>query len=80
MTPDEIGNAIRAFRSRQCPACGTEKANRNDPFCEPCVDRLPSELQEGVIVHSKFIEHFGPALGYLRADGTEPPDSKPRTK
>ena len=77
MTPDEIGNAIRAFRSRNCPACGTEKINRSDPFCEPCVDRLPSHLQEGVIIHSKFIENFGPALRYLRDDGS-PPKDRPR--
>ena len=74
MSPEEIGNAIRAFRSRNCPACDSEKGNRNDPFCEPCLDRLPSNLQEGVINHSKFIEFFGPSLNYLKPDGTEPLD------
>ena len=72
MTPEDIGNAIRAFRSRNCPACGSEKANRFDPFCDSCVDRLPSDMHEGVVMHSKFIEFFGPALNYLKSDGTEP--------
>ena len=69
MTPEDIGNAIRAFRSRNCPACGSTKANRIDPFCDPCLDRLPDELQEGVIAHSKFIESFGPSLTYLKGNG-----------
>lgn len=72
MTPEEIGNAIRAFRSRNCPACDSAKANRHDPFCEPCLDRLPTDLHEGVSNHKKFIESFGPSLNYLRRDGTEP--------
>ena len=72
MTPEEIGNAIRAFRVRNCPACDSEKAERSDPFCEPCVERLPSELKEGVLSHTKFIDTFGLALGYLRTDGTQP--------
>lgn len=73
MTPEEIGNAIRAFRGRNCPACDAEKASRHDPFCEPCLDRLPSHLHEGVVSHGQFIEFFGPSLSYLREDGTEPP-------
>ena len=73
MTPEEIGNAIRAFRSRNCPACDSEKVNRQDPFCEPCLDRLPSHLHEGVVSHGQFIDFFGPSLSYLRKDGTEPP-------
>ena len=77
MTPEEIGNAIRAFRSRNCPACDSEKANRHDPFCETCFDRLPTDLHEGVSSHGKFIEAFGPSLNYLRTDGTEPIDQDP---
>lgn len=74
MTPEDIGNAIRAFRTRNCPACGSAKADRYDPFCETCIDRLPSDLHEGVTIHSKFIEFYGPALNYLRSDGNEPSD------
>jgi hypothetical protein len=35
-------------------------------------------MHEGVVMHSKFIEFFGPALNYLKSDGTEPgkPDPK----
>ena len=73
MTPEEIGNAIRAFRTRNCPACESEKGNRQDPFCEDCLDRLPSDLHEGVLSHAQFIEYFGPSLSYLSKDGTEPP-------
>ena len=77
MTPEDIGNAIRAFRSRNCPACDSEKANRHEPFCESCLDRLPSDLHESVSSHAKFIESFGPSLSYLRKDGTEPKDPEP---
>ena len=77
MTPEEIGNAIRAFRSRNCPACDSTKANRFDPFCDSCLDRLPSDLHEGVNSHKKFIESFGPSLNYLRNDGTEPGNPNP---
>ena len=78
MTPEQIGNAIRAFQSPNCPACDAEKGNRNDPFCEPCLDRLPLHLQEGVISYSRFIEFFGPSLSYLKPDGTEPLVTDPR--
>lgn len=80
MTPEDIGNAIRAFRSRSCPACDSEKADRFDPFCGSCLDRLPSDLHEGVSSHKKFIESFGPSLSYLRGDGTEPKAPDPGEK
>ena len=69
MTPNEIGNAIRAFRSPTCPACGAEKELRTDPFCDGCLSRLPADLLERVTDRDTYLEAFNPALEYLRAHG-----------
>lgn len=67
MTPDEIGNAIRAFRSQACTACGGIKDLRTDPFCDNCLSRLPADLLERVTDRETYLEGFNPAFQYLRA-------------
>ena len=67
MTPNEIGNAIRAFRSPACPACGQPKELRTDPFCDDCLSRLPADLLESVTDRDTYLEGFNPALEYLRS-------------
>ena len=68
MTPKEIGAAIRAFRSENCPACGAAKPKRTDPFCGDCWRSLPFELQEDVADDKLFLDSFYPALSYLNAN------------
>jgi hypothetical protein len=68
MTTDEIGNAIRAFRSPTCPACGGLKELRADPFCDDCLARLPSDLLERVTDRGTYLEGFTPAFEYLRSN------------
>ena len=68
MTTDEIGNAIRAFRSPMCPACGGLKELRADPFCDDCLARLPSDLLERVTDRGTYLEGFTPAFEYLRSN------------
>ena len=67
MTPEEIGAAIQAFLSESCPACGSEKASRMDPFCTECLDKLPRELWARVTRRDEYLQAFGPAMEYLSA-------------
>ena len=67
MTPKEIGNAIRAFRSPTCPACGETKELRNDPFCDHCLSLLPADLLERATDRDTYLEAFTPALEFLRS-------------
>jgi hypothetical protein len=66
LTPQQIGDAIRSFRSRNCPACGAEKVSREVPFCTECLDRLPAELHARVMDRDKYIGAFHAALEHLR--------------
>ena len=66
LTPKEIGEAIRAFRAPNCPACEGEKDHRNDPFCRGCIEQLPHELQLRVVLREEFIDAFWPAMEHLR--------------
>jgi hypothetical protein len=68
MTPNEIGDAIRAFRSPTCPACGGSKELRTDPFCDSCLARLPSDLLERVTTRETYLEGYTPAFEYLRSN------------
>ena len=65
MTPQQIGDAIRAFRQRNCPACRAEKVSREDPFCTDCLDRLPPDVHAGVVDRDKYIGAFHTALKHL---------------
>jgi len=67
MTPNEIGNAIRAFRSPTCPACGDPKELRTDPFCDSCLSLLPAGLLERVTDRETYLEGFTPAVEFLRS-------------
>lgn len=72
MTPTQIGEAVRAFRAENCPACGAKNIGKNDTFCIDCFVRLPFELQEAVSDKSTFIEAYHAAMAYLRANPTQP--------
>ena len=72
MKPEEIGSAIRAFRSSECQACGGEKARRDDPFCTACLERLPERLRQSVCERSTYIESFKPAISCLKGDDISP--------
>ena len=65
MLPAEIGRAIRAFMSENCPACGEQKHRRADPFCPECLHRLPDPLIERLSQKEHFIQAFGPAMEQL---------------
>jgi hypothetical protein len=65
MTPDEIGNAIRAFRSKSCPACEGEKGHLHDTFCTACTASLPKEMREGIANRDTYLETFGPSMLHL---------------
>ena len=62
----QIGAAIRAFRSEHCPACEGEKFRVEDPFCTPCLGRLPESLRDAFHDRSRFLELFHPAMAHLR--------------
>jgi hypothetical protein len=65
MTPNQIGDAIRAFRSKTCPACGSLKEIASNPFCDDCLSRLPADLLEIVTDRDTYLDGFTPALEYL---------------
>ena len=67
MTPEEIGAAIQAFLGETCPACGSEKASRSDPFCTDCLDKLPRDLYARVTRREDYLQAFGPAMEWLSA-------------
>ena len=71
LTPNQIGDAIRAFRAPNCPACEGEKLQRNDPFCRECIEKLPHELQLRVMLREEFIDAFWPAIEHLRTGRSE---------
>ena len=77
MTRDEIGNAIRAFHNQECPACGTKKARRIDPFCSECSELLPEELRDGIASRETYLETFKPAMDHLGSRRTPAFDSGP---
>ena len=79
MTSQQIGDAIRAFRQRNCPACGAEKVDREDPFCIDCLDRLPAELHARVTDRETYIGAFHPALEHLEENAQRRVISTPRT-
>lgn len=66
LEPEQIGEAIRAFRAEHCPACGAKKDLKNDAFCDECLGLLPSELRERISANEHFIETFHPAMAVLR--------------
>ena len=66
LLPAQIGAAIKAFRAESCPSCDREKLMQADPFCEPCLERLPQGFRDGFLDRSRFIELFHPAMDHLR--------------
>ena len=66
MNSNQIGDAIRAYRSDTCPACAAEKLIPADPFCLDCLERLPAGLLESVTDRETFLEAFGPAMAHLK--------------
>lgn len=66
MTPIEIGRAIRAYLSENCPACDGQKHRRQDPFCSGCMNRVPDPLLEQLGKKDHFIQAFGPAIDHLK--------------
>ena len=68
LTSDEVDDAVRALRSGTCPACGAEKYPSLESFCEVCLRKLPSRLQEEISDGSRYIELFHPALAYLQRE------------
>ncbi len=77
MTRDEIGNAIRAFHNRDCPACGGAKARRSDPFCSECSELLPNDLRDGIASRETYLETFKPAMDHLGSRRASVFDSGP---
>jgi hypothetical protein len=67
LEPEQIGEAIRAFRAESCPACGGRKDLKSKPFCDECLRLLPLELRDRISDNSNFIETFHPAMKYLRS-------------
>ncbi len=68
LEPKQIGQAIRAFRADECPACGGEKMHIANPFCLKCITRLTPVLATAVADRSTFIVAFHPAMNYLKAE------------
>ena len=66
LNPEQIGEAIRAFRAERCPACGVKKDLKNEPFCDKCLGKLPSEIRDRVSENSYFIETFHQAMEVLK--------------
>lgn len=62
----QIGAAIKAFRSEFCPSCDGQKTMPADPFCSPCLERLPPGFRDAFQDRSRFIELFHPAMEHLR--------------
>jgi predicted amidophosphoribosyltransferase len=62
----QIGAAIRAFRSENCPSCDAQKITKKDPFCKRCFKRLPPSFRQAFHDRSRFIELFHPAMAHLR--------------
>ena len=77
MTAEEYGIAIRAFRSTECPSCGTEKPRTGEPFCTGCSGQLPDNLRDRVHDHKTYLEAFGDAFEHLRKNGTGSFDAGP---
>lgn len=68
LTSGEIGDAVTAFQSELCPACGTEKYWRLETFCADCQGRLPPYLKEGMSDRSRYTELFRASLTYLQRE------------
>ena len=67
MQPHDIGRAIAAFMSEDCPSCGGRKLAPADAFCLDCQERLPADLLELVTDRATYLEAFGPAMRHLRS-------------
>ena len=68
LTSEQVDEAVKALRSGTCPACGVEKYPSLESFCEDCLRKLPSRLQEEISEGSRFIELFHPALAHLQRE------------
>lgn len=66
LDPEQIGEAIRAFRAIHCPGCGIEKDLINEPFCDKCLGRLTTEVRENVCDKHHFLETFHQAMKQLK--------------
>ena len=67
LPPEQIGEAIRAFMAKDCPACGVDKFILEDPFCDVCLGLLPSDIRDKVSENTHFIATFHPAMTHLRS-------------
>ena len=68
LTSEQVDDAVRALRSGTCPACGVEKHPNLESFCDGCLRRLPSRLQEEISEGSRYLELFQPALAYVQRE------------
>ena len=78
LSSQQIGDAIRSFRQRNCPACEAEKVNRTDPFCLKCLEILPADLRARVTDREKYIGAFNAALTHLRGASGRAMDAQRR--
>ena len=68
LTSEQVDEAVKALLSGTCPACGVEKYPSLESFCEDCLRKLPSRLQEEISDVPRYIELFHPALAYLKRE------------
>lgn len=68
LTSGQVDEAVKALRSGTCPACGVEKYASLESFCEGCLRKLPSRLQEEISDGTRYIELFHPAHAYLQRE------------
>ena len=68
LTSEQVDDAVKALRAGTCPACGAEKYPTLETFCEGCLRKLPTRLQEEISDVPRYIELFHPALAYLKRE------------
>lgn len=63
----EIGDAIRAFRSEKCPACGVVKDPPTETLCRGCLAELPPEPLGSISEYRTYIDAFHASMRFLEA-------------
>ena len=65
LEPDQIGQAISAFRAENCPYCDAKKDLLIKPFCDECLELLTPQLLEDIWNRNMFVHTFHPAMAHL---------------
>ncbi|MFL6468305.1 MAG: hypothetical protein ACJ72Z_10150, partial [Pyrinomonadaceae bacterium] len=59
------------IHARKCPACDVVKTQKSDPFCESCLERLPTELKAGACNRSLYIATYHQAVEWLQKNAVK---------